>query len=194
MPVVVQPFPTLSLQVHILKLGHSFLVKGDETEEAAVVEKGGFSSLDKNTRDEVVNRLKLMHGTFSALSHWTSYFAGMVENSNVLLKPADFQKQFPFGANPTTSMIGGLLAGETETRRKQMQEASGHLIVANPDCLVKKKKVAFFSGTKLIEKLSALGPAEIEAFSESWNVPAPAPAPALAPAPADEEADVSEDD
>jgi hypothetical protein len=175
--VIVEPFPTLSFQQHILKLGVSFLVKGDETEKSDPVPvlKGDFSSLDDENRDEVLNRLQQMHDTFSALSDWTSLFVGLVENPKVLLKPIDFQKQFPFGSNPTTSIIGGILELQTDTRRINMNQASEKLITLNPGDFTKlQKKVRFFSGTKLLERLKSLEPKEINTFSKLWGVPGPA--------------------
>ena len=186
------------LQEKILKLAGTFLTKGyvGKASNTSLAQsaaglfqevKGDYCNIEDATQDRetVLQRLEFMHQTFSALSHWTTFFAGLVEADNVSLMPSDFSKNFPLGPKPLDDILGGLMVENNDGRGNQMKKLPRKLILKHPELTVKKKKgqskikTTFFSGKKLLAKLTKLEETEIETIN---NLLTPAKAKAKAKA------------
>jgi hypothetical protein len=169
-----------------LKTGTNFLKKGFVGKGQGGIQAGikqyndDFCYLDNGCAAQVLvlERLRVMQETFSALSQWTSVFAGLVEADDTSLMASDFEKHFPFGDNPMASMLGGLLEKETEARAVQVKQVAKEILHLNLSFSTKKKKVLdgedkflFHSGKKCMERLSDLNPKEMKAISKLLDVP-----------------------
>jgi hypothetical protein len=181
-----------------LKTGTNFLKKGFVGKGQVGIQAGikqyndDFCYLDNGCAAQVLvlERLRVMQETFSALSQWTSVFAGLVEADDTSLQASDFEKHFPFGDNPMASMLGGLLEKETEARAVQVKQVAKEIFHLNLSFTTRKKKVQggedkflFHSGKKVMERLSDLNPKEMKAISKLLDVPdalpsSPKPVPA----------------